>query len=66
MLDHCVVSTDAECEDVFEVHDMGKEAYIFKVGCLKGCDWHTQFISDVHIKFNDQNHYKYVVYPCLL
>lgn len=30
MLDHCVVSTDAECEDVFEVHDMGKEAYIFK------------------------------------
>ena len=30
-LDKCVVTVDPDCDDVFELLEWGREAYIFKV-----------------------------------
>ena len=31
LLDKCVVTVDTDCDDVFELQEWGREAYIFKV-----------------------------------
>ena len=31
MLEKCVVTVDPDCDDVFELQEWGREAYIFKV-----------------------------------